>query len=447
MFLEKNNSASFRDPSGFVYEKDGVLYRCINRRYKEHYEKLIGSGLYDRLEKEGLLIPHEEVDVQFNDPTVYKIVKPRKIPVVSYPYEWSFSQLKDAALLTLKVQKMALDYGMTLKDASAFNVQFIGCSPVFIDTLSFEQYSDHSPWQAYRQFCQHFLFPLMLMHYTGHNAAFLFKEFIDGLPVEYVAPLLPLRSWFSLTPVLHVHLQAFMKRKYSSTKQTEHTQNMSKQDLYRITESMYDYIKGLEVAQSSFWADYYTDNNYSDTASNEKLNVVKQFAQCISKGIVWDIGSNDGKYSRAIASDDKYVITFDSDPAVVEANYKQCRQSAHSTILSLVNDFSNPSPSIGWANEERGLLVERAKPDLIVFLAVLHHIRISGNVPLALIAAYLASLGPFLIIEFISKEDSQVQRLLKNKSRAKPASRFLVLRLTLLTEKEIACRLARKVFW
>ena len=186
MFLEKNNSASFRDPSGFVYEKDGVLYRCINRRYKEHYEKLIGSGLYDRLEKEGLLIPHEEVDVQFNDPTVYKIVKPRKIPVVSYPYEWSFSQLKDAALLTLKVQKMALDYGMTLKDASAFNVQFIGCSPVFIDTLSFEQYSDHSPWQAYRQFCHSTRLTDMVSSSSGHFT------YTRSLSITATVPILPL---------------------------------------------------------------------------------------------------------------------------------------------------------------------------------------------------------------------------------------------------------------
>jgi len=154
---------SFRDPSGFIYQKDQIIYRQINRRYQKQYETLMGSGLYSRLIKEGFLISHEEIASEDLEEGAYKIIRPQKIPFISYPYEWSFGEYKDAALVTLKIQRIALEYNMTLKDASAYNIQFQDANAKLIDTLSFDDYQEGTPWVAYQQFCKHFLAPLLLM--------------------------------------------------------------------------------------------------------------------------------------------------------------------------------------------------------------------------------------------------------------------------------------------
>lgn len=184
---------SFRDPSGFVFWRDGVIYRQVNAIYKEDYDHLMSSGLYKALVDAGLLIPHEEVGAE---PAVsdgaYKIIRPELVTFVSYPYEWSFSQLKDAALTTLRVQHESMDFGMTLKDCSAYNVQFKDGKPVFIDTLSFERYREGTPWAPYRQFCQHFLAPLALMSHRDVRLSQLLRIHVDGVPLDLASSLLPL---------------------------------------------------------------------------------------------------------------------------------------------------------------------------------------------------------------------------------------------------------------
>jgi hypothetical protein len=178
--------SSFRDPSGYLFHRGAELYRQVNRRYQENYDLLTSSGLYDKLVAEGLLVPHEEVDLEPLDAaTAYKTIKPLLVPFVSYPYEWCFSQLKDAALATLAIQKTAMSHGMSLKDASAYNIQFIDCRPVLIDTLSFERYVPGRPWIAYRQFCQHFLAPLALMSYRDPRVSQLLKAGLDGIPLDF----------------------------------------------------------------------------------------------------------------------------------------------------------------------------------------------------------------------------------------------------------------------
>ena len=185
-------SSSFRDPSGFLFVEDGSLYRQVNQVYRENYDHLIESGLYDALVSKGLLIPHKEAssDLARTD-DAYKVLKPQPVPFISYPYEWCFSQLKDAALLTLQVQKTAIDFGATLKDASAYNVQFVGPKPVLIDTLSFEKYTEGQAWVPYRQFCQHFLAPLALMSCTDVRLSQLSRTYIDGVPWIWQASYSP----------------------------------------------------------------------------------------------------------------------------------------------------------------------------------------------------------------------------------------------------------------
>ena len=176
MMSSRTIPSSFRDPSGFLFFQDGSVYRQVNAIYKENYDHLIGSGLYKALVASGLLVSHEEVGMNYaRSDNAYKILKPELIPFVSYPYEWCFSQLKEAALTTLKIQKVALDFGMTLKDSSAYNIQFMKGRAVFIDTISFERYREGQPWVAYRQFCQHFLAPLALMSYRDIRLGRLFR--------------------------------------------------------------------------------------------------------------------------------------------------------------------------------------------------------------------------------------------------------------------------------
>ena len=205
--MRENNS--FRDNSGHIFRKNNIVFRQVNGTYKSHYDFLISSGLYQRLTSESLLVAHQEQLIgNFDvDKNVYKILKPDHINFISHPYSWSFSMLKDAALLTLKVQKIAIEHGMILKDATAFNVQFIGSKPIFIDTLSFEIYDSSSPWNAYRQFCQHFLAPLALMAYTDISLNKFLINYIDGIPLELTVKLLPFRSRLNIS--LNIHLFLF----------------------------------------------------------------------------------------------------------------------------------------------------------------------------------------------------------------------------------------------
>jgi len=211
-------SGSFRDPSGFLFYLNGQIYRQINTEYQQEYELLMHSGLYDELCSQKMLVPHEEVsqDLALND-KAYKVIQPHQLPFISYPYEWSFSQLKDAALLTLSIQQMSLKKDMVLKDASAYNIQFFQCRPVFIDTLSFERYDEGTPWCAYRQFCQHFLAPLALMSRTHIGLNQLLRLYIDGIPLDIASSLLPLSSKLNFSLGLHIHLHAKSQKKHANT--------------------------------------------------------------------------------------------------------------------------------------------------------------------------------------------------------------------------------------
>ena len=210
------HNASFRDPSGFLFSREGVLYRQVNQVYAADFTRLMDSGLYDKLIKAGLLIPHVESDLKPAQPELaFKVIRPERVPFISYPYEWSFGQLKDAALATLSIQKRALKLGMSLKDASAYNIQFYNGKPVLIDTLSFETYQEGEPWVAYRQFCQHFLAPLALMAYRDVRLSQLLRVYIDGIPLDLASELLPGRTRWNLGLATHIHLHASAQKRYA----------------------------------------------------------------------------------------------------------------------------------------------------------------------------------------------------------------------------------------
>ena len=413
--------ASFRDPSGFLFSREGVLYRQVNQLYAEHYDRLMSSKLYAKLDEAGLLIPHEEVSVEPEDPSpAYKVIKPEPLRFISYPYEWSFSQLQDAALATMAIQKLALESGMVLKDASAYNIQFHHGKPILIDTLSFEIYREGDPWVAYRQYCQHFLAPLALMTHTDVRLSQLLRVYIDGVPLDLAACLLPGRTRYGLGLGTHIHLHARSQKRYADKPITKEqsARKMSKLQFMGLMDSLETTTGKLSwKASGTEWGDYYTasSSHYSGSAFEHKKQLVKQFLGRIQPTTTWDLGANTGEFSQLAAGMGSYTVAFDIDPAAVEQNYLMGKKKKDNLMLPLVMDFTNPSPALGWQNKERHSLLERAPADALLALALIHHLAISNNVPLALLAEYLHSLGRWLVIEWVPKEDSQVQKLLASR--------------------------------
>jgi len=414
---ESRVPSSFRDPSGFVYSRDGNLYRQVNLRYRNEYDQLMQSGLYAELVRDRLLIPHEEIDVEPAKPELaYKIIRPESLGFISYPYEWCFSQLKDAALSTLSIQKKALEFGMSLKDSSAFNIQFSDGQPLLIDTLSFEKYQEGLPWIAYRQFCQHFLAPLVLMSRRDVRLIQLFRTYIDGIPLDLASSLLPRRTYLSFPLLTHVHLHARSQRHFSSGQSRLTQRRMGHLSFLGLIDNLESAIKGLKWQPSGTeWAEYYEDTNYSHRALDHKKALISEFIARIRPGTVWDLGANLGMFSRLASSNGAQTVSFDIDPAAVERNYLECKANGETKLLPLLLDLTNPSPAIGWGNEERMSLIERGPADMVLGLALLHHLAISNNLPFDRIARFLSELCRWLVIEFVPKSDSQVQRLLSTR--------------------------------
>ena len=416
--------ASFRDPAGFVFERDGRLFRQINRGFADEFDAFVSSGLYQRLVDDGALIPHAEC-AQGSVPSpapalTHRIIEPERVGFVSYPYEWCFSQLKDAALTTLSIQSKALEAGFTLRDASAFNIQFHHGRPLLIDTLSFERYREGEPWVAYRQFCQHFLAPLALAAHVDARLSLLLRQFIDGIPLELAAGMLPFRTRLSPPLFIHLHLHARSQRRFASTTSIK-KRRVSALGTRGLVDSLAGAVRGLRWAPAGTeWGDYYADTNYSDAALRRKADIVREFVARVQPSRVWDLGANTGEFSRIASNNGIPTVAFDVDAAAVEKNYRQARERKETNILPLVMDLTNPSPSLGWDHDERASLAGRGPADLVLALALLHHLAISNNVPLDRIARFLSRLGSALVVEFVPKSDSQVQRLLATRADVFP---------------------------
>lgn len=410
-------SASFRDPSGFLFTDNGILYRQINRAYSIDYARLMDSGLYDRLVKASLLISHVEVDhAPAESDAAFKIIQPERVPFISYPYEWSFSQLKDAALAMLSIQKRAMKLDMSLKDASAYNIQFMRGKAALIDTLSFEIYKEGEPWVAYKQFCQHFLAPLVLMAYRDVRLSQLLRVYIDGIPLDLASELLPAKTKFNFGLLTHIHIHAGAQKRYSDKVVAPRKGGMNKRALTGLIESLEGTIKKLAWKPAGTeWGDYYENTNYTDSAFERKKQLVHEWTAEKKPALVWDLGGNTGIFSREAASSGAFTVSFDIDPAAVEQNYRTVKTKKEQNILPLVLDLTNPSPALGWDNNERDSFGSRGPVDIVLALAVIHHLAISNNVPLPQLASFFAARCKWLVIEFVPKSDSQVQKLLTSR--------------------------------
>jgi len=423
----KYDGGSFRDPSGYVFYHQGNVYRQINQVYEDDYNLLMSSGLYQMLVDKKILIPHEEISRKefpesYKFDEHYKIIKPEKIPFVSYPYEWCFSQLKDAALTTLKIQRIALEHGMTLKDASSYNIQFKNGKPVFIDTLSFEKYNEGEPWVGYRQFCQHFLAPLSLMALKDVRFNQLLKIYIDGIPLDLASSILAFKTHFNFSLQTHIHFHAKTQQRYSDKSEGVRKHRVNKIGLLGIIDNLESFIRKLKLKDlKTEWANYYEDNNnYSSIAMEAKKSDVAKFLDKVKPLSVWDLGANNGVFSRIAEKKGISTIAFDIDPIAVEMNYLSCSKEENTKILPLLLDLTNPSPGIGWENIERLSFIERGPTDAALALALIHHLAISNNVPFAKLADFFSKITKWLIIEFVPKEDSQVQKLLATRKDVFP---------------------------
>lgn len=421
MIPEGRHPASFRDPSGFIFVgPDGEIYRQVNKRYASTFDRLTESGLFSELIGADQLVDHQEAPLTMaRSEDAHRIIRPKPLRFISHPYEWPFSALKDAALLTLDIQSAALRKGFSLKDCSAYNVQFDGAHPLFIDTLSFDEYVEGEPWVAYRQFCQHFLAPLALMARRDIRMSVLLRDFIDGIPLDLAARLLPRSTLLRPGLALHLHLHSKAQRRYQDTAQADHkprTGHLSKKALKTLVDSLRQTITGLTwEPRGTTWADYYDHTSYSSDAFTHKKELVGTALDELKPESVWDLGANVGTFARI--ADDRGIptIALDMDPACVEMNYLAARKEGRNQLMSIVMDLANPSPSLGWMNRERNGLMARAPVDTALALALIHHLAISNNVSFDQLALFFHGVARRMVIEFVPIEDPQVQRLLASR--------------------------------
>lgn len=424
--IKKNKlRSSFRDPSGHVFSHNNKIFRTVSYQYKNNYDFFISSGLYKKLVSLNLLVPHKEIK-NLHTKKNCKILSPKEIPFISYPYEWSFGEFRDAALLTLTIQKVAMEYGMSLKDASAYNVQFLDGRPVFIDTLSFEKYKKDSPWIAYHQYCEHFLGPIALMSHTDIRLSKLMETFLDGIPLDMTASLLPKKSYLKSALFLHIYLHSKVKS-FSLKKADGHEKKVksSFKNQMLLLESMEKYITNTgPKSENGKWSDYYEKLGYGGQSFTQKKTLVKDLVKLSAAKTVWDVGSNDGFFSRLIAGYVNLVVSSDSDPEVVEKNYCYTKSKKIKNILPLVIDVSNPSPAIGWENKERDSFLQRANFDCVLALALVHHLVINYNISFDLLAEMFSKVAKNVIIEFVGEKDERYNDLiLKTKNIVSDYSR------------------------
>lgn len=398
-----DDPASFRDPASVVHDAHGRIYRVISKSYFSDYSMLM-LGFYQELIDKQLLIPHEELCNTAPEITI----QPEKVYPITYPYEWCFSMLKEAALNTLEINRIAMQHGMMLKDASAYNMQYHDGKMKLIDTCSFMKYEFGMPWGAYSQFLRHFLCPLLLMAYVDSSFGRLSEIYLDGVPVQLATRLLPKRLRFSLGMWVHIYSQAM-----NFIVNPNRTVKMSSLAVEALLNNLANFIRSINYKPKSPWLDYKNAGSYNDTALFDKQGIVNH-VMGNGDGIasILDLGCNTGSYCAVHIEEFKHIIAVDIDHDSVEIAFER-----KGNFLPLVIDICNPSPAIGWANKERPAFWDRiGQVDTIMALAIIHHLCIRNNVPLSMVADLLADHCRRLIIEFVPLEDPQAQKLLGKKN-------------------------------
>jgi SAM-dependent methyltransferase len=416
---------SFRDRDSRVFYGDNAVFRGLTDRALDEWETLSSTTFFPRIMAEGKLVHSERIDPtgELSSALVGEwaaVLNHQIIPFISYPYEWSFGMLKDAALLLLELLLVALDEDMILKDSSPFNIQWTGAKPIFIDVPSFEKLTPGDPWVGYRQFCQMFLYPLFLLAYKNVSFQPWLRGSIDGIEPEDCNNLMSVRDLLRPGVFMHVYLQTRMQAKYAQTrndiKGDLHAAGFNKGLIKLNVSRLAKIIRGLTwKCATSQWSDYASDNSYTGTDREIKMSFVRNVVLSRRWNLVWDLGCNSGTFSRIAAENARYVVAMDADQLSIERFYQALKTEGNTSILPLVSNLADASPNLGWRGLERKALTERGKPDLTLCLALIHHIVISANIPLSEFVDWLVSLGASLVIEFVTKDDPMVKTLLRNK--------------------------------
>jgi hypothetical protein len=415
---------SFRDPDSRVFLTDEGVFRALSRRGADDWHALRASTMYTELEARGSLVATAEVDRDL--PAVLPggcaaVLRHEAIPFVCYPYEWTFGMLRDAALLQLEILERSLDEGLILKDGTPYNVQWRGAAPVFVDIGSFERLREGEPWAGYRQFCTLFLYPLMLQAYRGVAFHPWLRGAIDGITPAEANRLLSMRDRLRRGVLTHVVLHSRLERRYAAVEGRDVRADLRRAgfnpELIRAnTRRLARLVRRLRWKPgASAWTGYRDANPYSTADTEAKVAFVASVAGRRRWRLAWDLGCNDGTYARVAARTARCVVAMDADHATAERLYRALREEAERRILPLVVDVCDPSPDLGWMGRERGSLIRRGRPEIVLCLALVHHLAITNNVPLREIVTWLASLGGTLVIEFPTRRDPMVQRLLAGK--------------------------------
>ncbi|MGH2844841.1 MAG: methyltransferase [Thermoleophilaceae bacterium] len=411
---------SFRDPESRVFYAGDEVYRALSPDGLSDFEALQASGL---LEDQRIVATQRAEDTAAlrgllaHEPAA--VLRHERIPFVSYPYEWTFSMLKDAALLQLDLLLAALDHDLVLKDATPYNVQFKGAKPVFVDVGSFERLREGEPWVGYRQFCMLYLYPLLLCAVKDVPFHPWLRGSIDGITPAQMRALLSFRDRFRRGLFSNVFLHARLEARYADRpEQTkQEVRRLFKKELFVANvRKMRKLVERLSWdPPEDVWTAYGERNSYTDADARRKDDFVRQVATGREWGLVWDIGANNGRYSRIAAEGARTVVAVDAAQGPVELLYRDLRSEGDERILTLAMNLADPSPGLGWRGLERRAMPERGRPDLVLALALVHHVAISANVPVKELVDWLASLGSAVVIEFPTREDPMVKKLLAPK--------------------------------
>jgi hypothetical protein len=417
-----SDPGSFRDPSGSIFRKNGKIYRSIYKAGVRDFEAAQASGVYDQLIKSGILFPFQLIDTpEFApDATIHCLSHPR-LPMISYPWEWPFSLLKEAALIHLEAMEQLIPLGFWLRDASAFNVQYSGKRLCLIDTLSIGPKPPQSPWVAYGQFCSHFLAPLAMAAYCDVRTLSLWRSYMDGFPLDMATKMLPFWRRYQPGLLMHLTLHARFQKTSDRKEDIPKTKPMkrsavSDQGLLGIIRSLKTTIKGIKWQPvSNIWDSYQDIRTYKYEDVTKKSEFVDRVVGKLKPKLVWDLGANTGEFSFIAAAKGSFVVSLEEDSACTESIYQRVSKNDTQSVLPLTMDLSNPSPNLGWNNSERASLQARGPADLLLALALIHHLVLSRYVPLKMVAKWFGQLSEYLIVEFVPPEDPMVKKLLINR--------------------------------
>ena len=417
MIVEPNN-ISFRDTAARVVKKESGYYRYIFHEYKAEYDHLIQSGLYEELTQKDLLIEHQEIQIDTDDPKVYKLLYPTQIPFQSYPFEWSYTQWRKTILAYLRINHIALKYGMILKDATPYNFYLIGGKAVMFDTSSFMFFNENDSWIAYRQFCEEFLSPVALMHYNGAEWSKLTMANLRGIPLSFVSKQLPIKSWLNLTTLLHIHLHS----KYSGNNESKEIENKKNkgftlEKIKSLQKMIFNALSKWEKPHqfTNHWSTYYENDIESQEYLKDKEATIRKWLEIIKPKSILDLGANTGKFSFIAAEYSERVISIEVDEKCVD-EIEEKISIKNSNVFTLLGNVAKPSPTIGFLNSGTESIYKRGCSDVVLGLALVHHLHISNRLSFEQISLLFASFTNVnLIVEFIPISDNKVRILLKDK--------------------------------